>query len=85
MLAWGLILLGFCIACALVYVALVMYEAKRSVGDAPQQPMFVCDKHGPIQASALFRFEAGLSQPLEYCPLCFHDRVTEAEQKYGNR
>src|SRR5438552_18856495 len=65
-----------------------MYEVKHQ----PREPMFLCDKHGPISKKLTIKFtdyeelyeEDGQIKSrigdFDYCPLCFNDRMTSAEK-----
>lgn len=55
------------------YTALRAYLVVRS---APRQDMFICQKgHGPLPKSSLINFVGE-----DYCPICFHQRMRQAEK-----
>ncbi len=83
----------FCGSVALAYLQ-SLYEIKT----APREPMFICKVHGPIRKenTIIFSNYEGVEidpitqksvikrGDMEFCTLCFHNRLTEVENiPYG--
>lgn len=75
---------------ALVYWWLVRWEAKHEVTRAPREKMFECDKHGlflekyalQLADDIIKQFPDGHEErgPLLYCPMCYEQRIKEAQK-----
>lgn len=87
---------GVVVLCGIAYIALVMWDASRSVEATPTQEMFVCDKHGPMPESATVVLFDGVPMDIEVpgtrrvrrqqirgCALCFEDKIKQAQS--GNK
>lgn len=61
-----------------VYLAITAFDAKYDVSTAPRMDMMVCDKHGPIPKKAVLHLSGLTEKPIEYCPLCFSDKMKAA-------
>ncbi len=82
------------LACV-VYLAVLLFDAKTTVAGHPRKEMFLCDKHGPMPVGAtmnLFDGEVlehvtpdGRTQrgPVRCCPLCFEQAIKTAKGVHG--
>lgn len=71
-----MIWLGILLAVTLaVYLALLAYDAKHDVDEAPRTDMLVCEKHGPFPVASAFHLTVGDGTPVNYCPFCFSDKM----------
>jgi hypothetical protein len=67
------ILMGVPILCYFGWLVMHGWSVVRS---APRQDMFLCPKgHGPLPKNALINFMGE-----DFCPICFHDKLKQAEQ-----
>lgn len=73
------ILLGV-VGVAAGYVGYVVFCAWYEVRYAPRVPMFMCSKHGPMRKENTIKFAIPGGEPIDYCSLCFHERLKEAEK-----
>lgn len=60
---------------AVLYVGISYLRAWLSVKAAPKTEMNWCPRHGPVRKEDMITF---LDVP--YCPLCFHQKLSEAER-----
>jgi hypothetical protein len=73
------------------YLAYLLLAARSVLDRAPHEDMFICDVHGPMPRSTLIRinqegFELEMNGhatrgEVDYCPLCFRDRIRTAKEK----
>jgi hypothetical protein len=58
------------------YLIYVVLKAWALVRTAPRMDMFICPKgHGPLAESSLISFMGE-----KFCPICFHNRLKQAER-----
>lgn len=76
---WGVIVSFTLLLVAGAYITFVISLAKREVGDAPRQNMFICDMHGPLAPKYTLKLDIGSEKPIEYCSLCFHEKMKAAK------
>lgn len=69
---WIFLGLCFIVGC---YFAIIWLEAYIEVKGQPREEMFLCDKHGAISKRHLIKF-----MDFDYCPMCFHEKLSEAEK-----
>jgi hypothetical protein len=70
------VIIATCIIAGLItYVFCVLLATYLEEKARPREAMFLCHKHGAIRKDHLIFF-AGT----EYCPICFHERLTTAEE-----
>jgi hypothetical protein len=70
---WFVFVTGISIAAYFLYVLLKGWIVVRN---APRADMFICPKgHGPLPGSALIKFMGE-----DFCPLCFHNKLRQAER-----
>jgi hypothetical protein len=65
---------------AALYCAYVLFSAWYEVRNAPRAPMFLCNKHGAIRKEHLIHFQSSQDTWIDYCPICFHERLAGAEK-----
>jgi hypothetical protein len=63
-----------------LYIGYVYFQAWWEVRNQPRAPMFLCNKHGPIRNEHLIHFQSGPDTWIDYCPLCFHERLAGVEK-----
>ncbi len=58
------------------YVVWIVLFGWSVVRSAPREDMFICPKgHGPLPKTALINFMGE-----EYCSICFHQKIKQAER-----
>ncbi len=62
------------------YLLLVMLQAWFEVKDAPRVPMHLCPKHGAIPAKYTLKLDILAERPIDYCPMCWEDKVKAAKR-----
>lgn len=68
---------------AVLYIMLMVYDAKHGVGKSPRTDMFTCDKHGAIPSKYVHQLSGVTEKPVPYCPFCMEDKFKAVRQK-GN-
>lgn len=63
------------------YLLLIAVQAWYEVKDAPRVPMHLCEKHGAIPAKYTLKLSVPIAEnPIEYCPMCFEDKMKRAKK-----
>lgn len=57
------------------YIGYTWLNAYLQTKAWPREPMFICDKHGPINKNYIIQFSG-----VDYCSLCFHEKLETAEK-----
>jgi hypothetical protein len=73
-------------SCAVIilYLSFTIWAARRAVKRLDREHYFLCDKHGAISESdmlSIAEFDDGGLPPPPMCPLCFTDRMADAESR----
>lgn len=76
-LVWGLLVAS---GSGILYCGYLLLVSYLEVKNQTRVPMFLCAKHGPISHEYLIKFQSSPDTWVEYCSLCFHERLTEAEK-----
>jgi hypothetical protein len=75
------VLVGVLVVAGVMYLAFVSHLAKDQVSAAPREDMFLCEVHGPIARRHVLKLEGYTEKPIEYCPICWRDKIKAAEKK----
>lgn len=62
------------------YGVFLVLSAFHEVKDAPRVPMLSCQKHGLIPEKYTLKLETMSEKPIEYCPLCWEDKIKAAKK-----
>ena len=65
---------------AVLYMVYIVFAAWWEVRRSPREPMFMCDRHGPIRKEHLIHFQSSPKTWVDYCPICFHERLASVEK-----
>lgn len=76
-LIWGS---AVALAVLVLYGIYLYLDASTDVKNAPRDDMYVCDRHGPFPRKYVMKLDAGLQDPVDYCPFCFEDKMKEARR-----
>ena len=82
------------VAIIVLMIALAVLEAWLETRSTPKEPMYICEKHGPISKKHIIRFpqyeveqvnpttgkRSQVIKDIEYCSICFHTSMTKMEK-----
>ena len=81
---------SFLVVFTLAYLALVRWDAKHEVTQAPKEKMLSCDKHGLFLEKYALNLGEDIAKqypdgreevgPLLVCPFCYEERINEAKK-----
>lgn len=79
-LIYILIVIAVLVVLGLGYLGYMYFASYARMRMAPREEMFLCDKHGPIRKKHIIRFQIAADEFIEYCPRCYHARMSAAEK-----